>query len=183
VSEPINSCGSNTAAITISVHPNPTVSIDGSDKPICKGETLTLSAFGANTYSWSNGQTTPSINVAPTSNATYTVVGINSAGCKNSAVFSVSVLVCQGVENIQALTQWNLYPNPFTNLIYLAIDKDLLIDKVWIQNTTGTIVYMNTSILENEKKIRIDLSDFSNGLYFIHLESKEGNSILKLVKE
>ena len=56
-----------------------------SDNKILKlGENTTLSATGATYYSWSNGQTTPSITVSPTVNTKYYVTGY-----KSSVLFSI----------------------------------------------------------------------------------------------
>ncbi len=47
----------------------------GEDRTICEGETVTLTATGANSYEWSTGETTASINVSPSVTTTYTVTG------------------------------------------------------------------------------------------------------------
>ena len=63
----------------------PTVSING-NITICSGESTTITASGADSYSWNNGQNTASINVNPTSTTTYTVVGSNNFGTDTETI-------------------------------------------------------------------------------------------------
>ncbi len=72
----LNNCGSDVVQ-TIWVNTRPTFSI--TNDTICEGETATITASGANTYSWSNGDATPSINVSPSVTTTYTVTGATNS--------------------------------------------------------------------------------------------------------
>ena len=79
-----------TAAMNVTVNPNPTLAITGSTL-ICQGKTSTLTASGASTYSWSNGVSTAANAVSPSTTSNYTLTGTSSAGCPTTAVLSVSV--------------------------------------------------------------------------------------------
>jgi hypothetical protein len=83
-------CGSSLAQVTVYVAPIPTISVNNAT--ICTGQSATLSATGGSSYVWSNGTTTSSIVVSPTITTQYTVTGITSAGCTNSAIATVSVI-------------------------------------------------------------------------------------------
>ena len=76
--------------ITITVNSTPTVSISGSGS-ICAGQSASLVASGANTYSWSNGSTLTSVNVSPTITTSYTVIGTSNQSCSAQSVFQVTV--------------------------------------------------------------------------------------------
>ena len=67
----------------------PAVSISGTNI-LCAGATTSLTASGANFYSWSSGETTAIAALSPTINTTYTVIG-TSGSCTASAVSSVTV--------------------------------------------------------------------------------------------
>ena len=67
----------------------PNININGANA-ICNGNTTTLTAIGASTYIWSNGETTASISVSPTSNTSYSVTGTQS-GCTNIANYNINV--------------------------------------------------------------------------------------------
>ncbi len=81
---------SASANITISVNPLPNISIAGNTR-ICEGGSTTLTASGADTYSWSTGSNTASVNIS--SFGVYTVTGTSSAGCSSTS--NVTVLVSQ----------------------------------------------------------------------------------------
>lgn len=74
---------------TVTVVANPTITVNSGS--ICAGQTATLTAGGATSYTWSTGATATSITVSPTSTTSYTVTGINSTGCTNYTTTSVSV--------------------------------------------------------------------------------------------
>jgi len=66
----------------------PTVTVNS--PTICSGQSATLTAAGADTYSWSTGATGATISVSPTSTTTYTVTGTTSGGT-GTAVATVTV--------------------------------------------------------------------------------------------
>mgnify|MGYP000934432997 CR=1 FL=1 len=74
---------SNTNVKTVTVNPTPTVSVSGS-LSLCAGQTVTLTASGANTYSWSNGATNATAALSPTLPTSYTITGTNTLGCSNA---------------------------------------------------------------------------------------------------
>lgn len=86
-------CGQKqTLTKTVYVKTVPTVLIN-SGNPIstCGTQTLTLTGSGANTYTWSTGNTTGSFTTAPVSSTSYSVIGRASNGCTNTAVTNVTV--------------------------------------------------------------------------------------------
>lgn len=82
---------SNLAVVVFSV---PNVSGIASNTALCPGNSVTLSASGANSYLWSNGSTSSSLVVNPASSSTYSVTGTNTtSGCSASASLSVLVFI------------------------------------------------------------------------------------------
>ena len=81
---------SATANVTVTVNPLPTITIGG-NTTVCAGNSTMLTASGANSYSWSTGDNTASVNIDAF--GVYTVTGTTSEGCSNTA--SVTVLVSQ----------------------------------------------------------------------------------------
>lgn len=72
--------------------PKPIVSIYSPTGTYCiKGETITLEAKGANRYLWSTYQTDPKINLYPTQNTTYRVIGWTNNNCIDSAFIDIEV--------------------------------------------------------------------------------------------
>ena len=82
-----NDMGCSTVAnATVTAYALPNVTISG-NTILCQGENTTLIAHGAETYLWTGGLTTPSITV--NTFGYYTVTGVDSNGCSNSATVSV----------------------------------------------------------------------------------------------
>lgn len=79
-----------TANVTVSVNSLPIITING-NTTICEGSTTTLTASGADSYSWNTGDNTASVNISAF--GVYTVTGTSTAGCANTA--DVTVLVSQ----------------------------------------------------------------------------------------
>ena len=68
----------------------PVINVSGTT--ICPGQNGTLTATGATSYSWSTGATGNSININPTVNTTYTVIGTVAPSCTNMAVCTASII-------------------------------------------------------------------------------------------
>jgi hypothetical protein len=75
---------------TVGVNASPLVTIAG-NSTLCAGQTTTLTASGATTYSWSNGATGSSFVIAPLAGYNYMVTGTDANGCKGNASTSFSV--------------------------------------------------------------------------------------------
>ena len=75
-------CTGNSTTITVTVYNLPTVTIIGSST-LCAGDNITLTANGANTYTWINGSNSQSLFLSPNSNTVITLNGSNTFGCQN----------------------------------------------------------------------------------------------------
>jgi len=79
----------NTDQVLVTVNPLPTVN-GGTDVTICQGQTVTLTASGATSFSWSPTATN-GVSFSPSTSSTYTVTGTSSLGCQNTAMVMVNV--------------------------------------------------------------------------------------------
>lgn len=75
---------------TVVVNPLPVILIEGK-REICKGESVTLTASGGNSYLWSSGQNHPFITVYPENTTTYSVYVKDVNGCENMESVTVEV--------------------------------------------------------------------------------------------
>lgn len=83
-----NGC-TNTDQVTVTINPSPTVNA-GQDQAVCQGGNVTLTATGAQTYSWNNGVTN-GVSFIPGSTTTYTVTGTAANGCQGTDQVTVTV--------------------------------------------------------------------------------------------
>lgn len=92
----INTAGCiSMAAITVSVISPPALSISNTNTFLCLGETSTLTASGASTYTWMStaGQigSNAVVNVSPIATSIYTLIGASGAGCVSMISEQVNV--------------------------------------------------------------------------------------------
>ncbi len=85
-------------SLTVTVFASQNLTLSANPNPLCAGQPLTLTAQGANTYTWVNGPVSQSQIVFPNLNSTYAVNATYTAGpqgnsiaCQNNAQISVSV--------------------------------------------------------------------------------------------
>ncbi len=79
-----------TAQQTVTVHPLPTITIQASANPVCEGNSLILTASGAQSYSWNNNVQN-GVAFVPQTSQTYYVTGIDANGCTNSDSIHIPV--------------------------------------------------------------------------------------------
>jgi dienelactone hydrolase len=68
----------------------PTIVINGGGVNVCVGNQVTLTASGANTYTWTGGISN-GVPFAASSTQTYTVTGTDALGCPNTKTTSITV--------------------------------------------------------------------------------------------
>jgi hypothetical protein len=86
-----NCPATNTAVVMVSVFPNPTLSVSGSTT-VCSGKTTTLTASGANSYTWNSSVVANPLVVAPAAITIYTLNGKTVNGCSGTLTIPVNVL-------------------------------------------------------------------------------------------
>ena len=87
-----NGLCTNTKTISVNVNPTPTITAGALPNPICVGQTASLGAVGAVTYTWNPGALTGSlVLVTPAITTNYTVSGANAFGCTANTVVTVTV--------------------------------------------------------------------------------------------
>lgn len=84
-----NGCGNAAASASVTIYQPPVVSANSST--ICMGGFATLTATGANTYTWNNTSIASSMIASPPITTTYSVTGESIQGCLNTATASVVI--------------------------------------------------------------------------------------------
>lgn len=176
--EAVNSCTTSLSRlpVTVTVFPNPTLSVVSSASVICAGESATLSATGANSYSWSTGGSGSNIVISPIINTTYTITGAAN-GCSGSAVFSQSVSACTGINEFNTnVLQFNSYPNPNNGILIVDIQEPC---KLTLTDVTGKIILGKNLVAGLNE---IDLTNHTAGIYFINIQSDDKQNNFKIIK-
>lgn len=86
-----NSCGTGTALVTVSVNPNPSLTVSPGSVTLCPGNSTTLTASGASSYTWTGGIINGNAFV-PSSSNIYSVTGTNTFGCIGTSTAAVTLL-------------------------------------------------------------------------------------------
>ncbi|MES2132522.1 MAG: T9SS type A sorting domain-containing protein [Bacteroidota bacterium] len=174
-----NGC-TNIATKNVTVNALPSLSISATSTLLCIGESTTLSVVGATSYSWSTGSTNSSVIIAPTANTNYSVIGTDVNSCSNSAVITLSVSSCTGIESFNSEEMYiNVYPNPTVSKI--SILSSSAIHKVILTDMSGKIV---AELLElKAKKTDFDLESYGTGIYLLTIYTEDGIKRMKLIKE
>jgi gliding motility-associated-like protein len=89
----VNSC-KNTSSVSLVVNSLPTLSLITSNSVSCSGQTTSLTASGASTYSWSNALSGSVIVVNPSVTTIYTVQGTDNNGCSAILTHTQEVAPC-----------------------------------------------------------------------------------------
>ena len=193
--------GMNT--ITIVAKSNPTINTSASSTLICAGAQVTLTAFGASTYTWQSGPTvSSSLFVSPTVPTAYQVSGTNSLGCTSNStqvvivtpspiinVIASETLICSGGSSTLTASggsnyTWNFGPttasvivSPTANTVYSVTSSGVGC------NTTQTIsvdVFTQTLTVSNSTAICMGNSitlNASGGTTYLWSNGGTGSSI------
>lgn len=156
-------CHSDTAILPVTISASaPALNVAGSFT-VCKGQALTYTATGADTYTWSSGATSSTIALSHTATASYSIVGTNTVnGCRASRSFTVQVAPCTGIDQPgREQAGFILYPNPGQAHVTIETDRAL---ELTAYNQLGELVL---ELVLKAGKNAIDISHLSPGVYFL----------------
>lgn len=169
---------SDTVVVTIVANPSVPVISRGGD---------TLYSTPASAYQWYLGPTaipgaTSSYYILDT-NGSYHVVVFNSFGCSTT---STSIIVIGiGIDEINSSMQLNVFPNPANEELTLEINMLEANDvKIMLVNIAGQLVYTEelNKFSGNHVK-QIDLKEYSKGIYYLQLITKDEVVTKKIIKQ
>ncbi|MEI6021630.1 MAG: T9SS type A sorting domain-containing protein, partial [Bacteroidota bacterium] len=170
---------STLAVMNVTVNPLPIINVSSSRTLICIGETVSLTASGANNYTWSviNQPTTSVLVVNPLVSTVYTITGLDNNNCSNVATFSQSVQNCDGLkENTSAITL-NIYPNPSNGIFTIETQNPIIIS---VYNPIGELIYHDSA---EAGDFKVNLNGKANGIYVIKVQDGSRVKFVKLIKE
>jgi hypothetical protein len=158
----------------------------GPDQLICTGDVATLGGspsatggYGAYLYSWTptgnlNNPQAANPSATPAQSTTYVLNLSDSLGC--TAVDTVEIIVdtCIGIQNLQGIHAFDVFPNPNEGRFTVAVELGTTVDILTLQviDPQGRIVY-EKEIVQAAGSIRepISLAGLSRGSYFIRMDA------------
>ncbi len=173
-----------TKDIAVTVIPSP-------NKPTFNhhGDTLTSSSQHDN--QWYRNDTLlkndTSQNLIITVLGSYWVVVANEAnGCSTSSD-TVKITSLTGVNQLTVNSeQWTVYPNPFTNEVFIKINSSVSDMSNWnllVTDVLGRTLFTMTPLNTLKGTFEMDLSNLSSGVYFITVINKTGRIMVAVVKQ
>ncbi len=173
-------CTSN-AVVSVVVNPLPNVTVNSTNANnlACPEDVTELTGAGAVSYQW-NSQSSfligSPVYISPDASTTYTVVGTDANGCKNTATYQLNVTECVGLKDVSTTASGiKLYPNPNNGEFVIEVNNKAA-NTVVVTDITGRVL-LNTA--SQNEKITINLSNYSNGVYYVKINTE----VIKVVKQ
>jgi hypothetical protein len=150
---------------------------------ICKGEEVTLSATGANTYTWvaSTTYTTgATISVSPKVTTTYTITAAGTNGCSRQTTIEQVVEECTGLKDMNGnFTRLAIYPNPNNGVFTVELNNGA-IKTLELMDITGKMVH---SITTENNKTELSINELASGVYYLRVQSNNAVEVIKVIKQ
>ena len=146
-------------------------------------------------YEWSNGESTQTFFTHKADTIQYKILNIN--GCwsnfsdpivikpYNSIKKPIELNGSEEEKNIEPirpnLPEMNIFPNPSNGeVINITATENLLDAEVWIYDMRGELV-LNKKITDARETIKLENLDVKSGIYFLKINTKNWNSIKRLM--
>jgi len=170
-------CSSATRTTVVTVNPSPSVGASSSQSLICTGQSATITASGATSYTTNPGGLSGSVvSVSPTSSTTYTVTGSNGT-CMKTATVSITVSPCTGIEDLTGDLSVTLYPNP-NDGVFSIQNTSAHPMAVTIYNSIGQLVIRES--LSQETSV-INISSYGKGIYYAIINGAGSHRTVKII--
>lgn len=153
----------------------PQLLITATDSTIDAGQSTTIIVFGASSWSWSNGQTTPSITVSPSATSTYVCIATLPNGCTDTVSMTINVTDNTGIDE-QGFSNFTLSLNP--SVTHEQASLSLLGGlagnyQVFVTGISGTLI--EQAYVSKASPLLLGGS-YAPGLYFIRVIAPDGGS-------
>jgi len=168
----------------INLNPAPSVAASNVPSVSCIGQNIIFTGSGASTYTWtSNSLFAVGSQVfvqSPAQSTVYNVTGTDANGCSKMISFTQQVETCTGINGqAAAFANLSIYPNPGNGVFNIELPNGLN-KTIEITDVSGrTILTENTM----QDLIGINISAFSNGIYYLKIKSDHKTEVLKVIKQ
>ncbi len=143
----------------------PTTSLTASSNSICSGQSATLTASGASSYTWNTGSNNSTVSVNPSATTVYTLTASNQPGCTGTNTIQLVVSACAGILNGLSDQDVSVFPNPASSMVVLSIAKTAVYD-LELVNVLGQTVLAQSI----QGTAQFDISALKSGVYTLQLK-------------
>ncbi len=177
-----------TAVATVATKTLPVISATGSNTNLCIGQTTTLSASGAASYTWNPGNIVgATMTSSPSVSTTFTCSGTGANGCFGSTTINIFVSPCTGISQVVSnVGIYSVYPNPTSGklTIQVPVNKAITVTAEMLDLAGKSILKQTINYSAGENSYNLNLGGLSAGMYFLKLNSSEGNpQIIRIIKD
>lgn len=171
--------GTDNSSATVTVNPNPTpvVTLSGAD--------LTTTTFAS--YQWLlNGSPisgATSSTYTPTVNGDYSVEVTTAAGCTGT---SSATSYYVSVEEENAFTSINMFPNPTFDYVYLQFNSNFEGElNVNLYDLSGKLIQSksNVNFVNGYNLVEFNVNDLKSGMYIVSIQNKNQVYTTRLIKQ
>jgi hypothetical protein len=112
--------------------------------------------------------------------STAEVVAVYEDGKTSVSVIKVLNGIWENVEENLATDNIKVYPNPVNDRLYIEVETE--VEEVVVYDVYGRVQNLRNS---ETQKLRnsIDLSDLKAGIYFVKINTNEGNIVKRFIKQ
>ncbi len=175
----------NTDEVTVTVNPNPVVTLTLSQSTICVDDANLVLSGGSpvgGTYSGNGvnaGSFDPSVPGAGNTSITYQYTDAN--GCEAAATTSITVDLCTGIASATNVNGINIYPNPNAGQFTIQLSS-APVDAVQVEVTNGLGQVIDAFTMTETSK-EINIATLDNGVYFIRVINGSTVTVQRIVKQ
>lgn len=179
-------CPAGNVAVAYVFVSTPVVTITSGALFCLDDESITLSASGANSYTWTTSspggpilQFGSAIGIIPNNNVTYTVQGTNEFDCVNTANITLIADPCNSITNYSSEKYFLVYPNPVKEVLHF--------DYVSSNKQVFLVIYdlLGREAMRFSPEKDMQVHELSVGVYVLKVEDGSGTVLYqqKLVKQ
>lgn len=97
---------------------------------------------------------------------------------KISAIYNLPKFLSFNIVNI---SKFNIYPNPVNDILTISNPENISVDEIIIYDLTGKNV--KKADFHNGNEMQVDVSNFKAGVYSVHVNTKQGTEVKKIIKK
>ncbi len=97
--------------------------------------------------------------------------------------FKLSAVNATPTANIKDLisSKFNIFPNPATDIVTITNSENIMVEELIVYDTNGKIV--KSQSINRESEVSLNIENLTSGTYLLHIKTKGGIAIKKVIKK